>query len=257
MGCLLLPRGSNRHRRLDREAALLTREAEADANRWGDTSTLSSSAPRSPSSSSSPDRRRRHGAVTTAASYSNRYEDSSNSGGGGGGGGNAGVRDSSSEQDSTSDLMHAGIAPSFSRSGNVGGPSWRYRIGAGVSGGAAVRGETETSLGVGTGVGLGVGGGGTGMEAATLSWDRELARTMARGGPAAPGWPSRWRPGGAMMPGSRASLGLWERAGGLDGDDEDDEDGDVGGGGDGTGVAGGLRGEISPRGNVDTAQEVS
>ncbi|CAM9729867.1 unnamed protein product, partial [Ectocarpus sp. 12 AP-2014] len=43
-----------RHRRLDREAALITRRAEADANRWHDDDddaiTLSSRAPRSPSS---------------------------------------------------------------------------------------------------------------------------------------------------------------------------------------------------------------
>lgn len=86
------------------------------------------------------------------------------------------------------------------------------------------------------------------MEAAAISWDRELARTLAREGPAAPGWPSRWRPG--MMPGSRAALGLWERAGGLDGDEDGDDD---------TGGAGARAddGDVSPRGNVDTAQEVS
>lgn len=229
----LVPPGDNSHRRLDREAALLTREAEADAHRWGDNSTLSSSAPRSPSSSPG-----HHGATTTV-SYSSRFGDSS-----------SGTRSSSNgevgpaAQDSTSGLVNA--VPASSRSGNVGGPNWRYRRGAGVTGGAAVR---EPSLGVGAAGGRGSAsvGTGTGIGEAASTWDRELARTLAREGSAVPGWPSRWRPG--AMPGSRAALGLWERAGGLDGDGDDDD----------AGGAGGMvnDGGVSSPGNVDTTREVS
>lgn len=238
-----LPR-DNRHRRLDREAALLTREAEADAHRWGDNSdsTLSSSAPRSPSSSPS-----RHHAATTTVSYSSSSHYGDTSSGTPRSSSSSSNREAGrSTQDSTSDLTHA--APVSSRSGNVGGPSWRYRRRAGVAAEAAAR---ETSLGVG-----GAGGGdaasagtGTGTHAAAFSWDRELASTLAREGPAAPGWPSRWRPG--VVPGSRAALGLWERAGGLDRDDDE-----------GDGDEGGSRGRandegVSPPDDVDTAQEVS
>lgn len=124
-----------------------------------------------------------------------------------------------------------------------GGPSWRFRSGKGVTGGE----EHETWRDPGGGSG-GTGGGSAtaaaGMEAAGISWDRELAKTLARDGPAAPGWPSRWRPG---MPGSRAALGLWERAGGLDEDEE--EAGAV--------TVAANEAEVSPRQNVDTAQEVS
>jgi len=212
-----IPRGrpwnnTDRHRRLDREAALLTRQAEADAHRWdeADSNTLSSWAPQSPSSSPSHRARSRFG---------------------------EGRRDGSSQGAAKAQ----GSAPGLAYGGSFSSSSGRSGGGGDYSSGVISGGDGGDAMSGGT-------GGGTG--AAAISWDRELARTLAREGPAAPGWSSRWRPG---MPGSRAALGLWERAGGLDED----------GGEDGHGEeveearrrrAGGR--EASPRGNVDTAQEV-
>lgn len=237
-------RHNNRHRRLDKEAALLTRQAEADAHRWDDSNTLSSLAPRSPSSS--PGRHHDHPSTTTV-SYSSRYDASSSSSTPSANkeeeGGRQGGRPATAGFMQASSLSSR---PVGGGGGGGGGPTWRFRSGAGVTG----EDEKETWLDAGgsasstsTGAyGAAIGGGG--MEAAAISWDRELASTLAREGPAAPGWPSRWRPG---MPGSRAALGLWERAGGLDGD----------GGEVGTGRGPVEEAEISPRQSVDTAQEVS
>lgn len=68
-----------------------------------------------------------------------------------------------------------------------------------------------------------------------ISWDRELARALAQQEQAASGWRGRWRP---SVEGARATLGLQEQ-----------EQADV---------VGGREDEpnISPRENVDTAQEV-
>ncbi|CAM9287801.1 unnamed protein product, partial [Scytosiphon promiscuus] len=69
-----------RHRRLDKEAALLTRQAEADARRWDGSNTLSSSS--SPSSgarrpASPPPGQHASSSAAATGSYGSRYGDSS------------------------------------------------------------------------------------------------------------------------------------------------------------------------------------
>lgn len=195
-----------RHRRLDQEAARLTRRAEADAFRWDDNA---SSSRAGDTYSSSPG----HDAETSSSLPSS---------------GRKGEEKAASTDDSYS-LSEAvdrfPPAPDFYASMPAGG-----RLPAGTE---------ARRLEAGLGTGVGSGGNGGGEDARAVAWDREQAGTLSREEHAEPGWRRGWRPG---MAGSRAALGLWElEAGGLTRDA-------MGGRNDGGG---------SPRGNVDTAQEVN
>ena len=74
-----------------------------------------------------------------------------------------------------------------------------------------------------------------GADPVTISWDHKTVEPMARPGQSVPGLAGRWRLGSA---GSQAALGLWAQGSGAE-------------------KSGTYDAELSPRGDADTAPEVS
>ena len=218
----------SRHRRLDREAARLTRRAQADADtfQWNDNA-----------SSWTPTRGGREGGdayspspgqhpSTSSGDYSNKvfYDE-----------GIPSKREEGKEGDE--EKKEENKRGSRTKTAGIGDDGYSVS----ESGDFFPMSPGGHASGPGPSLGGGGGSGGTGTGGGAISWDREPARASEWHRPDAPRWPGGWRLG---MPGSRAALGLREegfRGGGL--------------GGVGLGEVGDGR-RVSSGGQVDTAQEV-